>query len=179
MSSDKLSRSRGGNTPLSPSARSSVDADDVEKTEGADSRMSLPYKTALFMGLWYACSGATLFGNKHILSDLKADPNVLAMSQMLITASFGALKMYGPYCMGGTPQASPLSTQPLRNFLFDMALVGLMRFVTVMAGLISLKYVAVSFTETVKSSAPFFTVIFARCAHPLAVRRRQLAHSHH
>ena len=31
-----------------------------------------------------------------------------------------------------------------------------------MLGLISLKYVAVSFTETVKSSAPFFTVIFAR-----------------
>ena len=128
------------------------------------SASSTTAKTTLFMGLWYACSGATLFGNKHILSDLKADPNVLAMSQMLITASFGALKMYGSYCMGGNPQASPFSTQPLRNFLFDMALVGLMRFTTVLAGLISLKYVAVSFTETIKSSAPFFTVIFARCA---------------
>ena len=37
-----------------------------------------------------------------------------------------------------------------------------MRVVTVVLGLVSLKYVAVSFTETVKSSAPFFTVIFAR-----------------
>ena len=43
-----------------------------------------------------------------------------------------------------------------------MAAVGLMRFVTVMLGLLSLKYVAVSFTETIKSSAPFFTVVIAR-----------------
>jgi len=43
-----------------------------------------------------------------------------------------------------------------------MSLVGLMRVLTVMLGLVSLKYVAVSFTETIKASAPFFTVIFAR-----------------
>ena len=43
-----------------------------------------------------------------------------------------------------------------------MILVGLMRFTTIMCGLLSLKFVAVSFTETIKSSAPFFTVIFAR-----------------
>ena len=43
-----------------------------------------------------------------------------------------------------------------------MASVGLMRVLTVVLGLVSLKYVAVSFTETIKSSAPFFTVIFAR-----------------
>eukprot|EP00962_Isochrysis_galbana_P042391 scaffold15845_cov79-Isochrysis_galbana.AAC.1 len=42
-----------------------------------------------------------------------------------------------------------------------MALVGFMRFVTVVLGLVSLKHGAVSFTETVKSSAPFFTVLFA------------------
>lgn len=111
----------------------------------------------------YACSGATLFGNKHILSTLQTDPNVLAMAQMFSTASFGALKMYGPQLMGiGRPQVTPLSSQPLRNFLCDMLLVGMMRFATVILGLVSLKYVAVSFTETVKSSAPFFTVIFAR-----------------
>ena len=43
-----------------------------------------------------------------------------------------------------------------------MAVVGVMRVLTVVLGLVSLKYVAVSFTETIKSSAPFFTVIFAR-----------------
>lgn len=32
---------------------------------------------------------------------------------------------------------------------------------TVLLGLVSLKYVPVSFTETIKSTAPFFTVLFA------------------
>ena len=106
----------------------------------------------------YACSGCTLFGNKYILSQLHADPNLLAMSQMTMTAVFGAIKMYGPYVVGSGPmQESPLSTQPTRTFVLDMAIVGIMRVVTVVLGLVSLKYVAVSFTETVKSSAPFFT----------------------
>lgn len=35
------------------------------------------------------------------------------------------------------------------------------RFMTVLLGLIALKNVTVSFTETVKSSAPVFTVIIA------------------
>ena len=106
----------------------------------------------------YACSGATLFGNKYIMSTLGCDPNVLAISQMLSTAIFGAVKMYGPQLVGSGPgPGNVTSTQSLRNFLMDMAVVGLMRFVTVMLGLLSLKYVAVSFTETVKSSAPFFT----------------------
>lgn len=36
------------------------------------------------------------------------------------------------------------------------------RFITVVLGLVSLKNVAVSFAETVKSSAPMFTVIMSR-----------------
>lgn len=36
------------------------------------------------------------------------------------------------------------------------------RFITVLLGLISLNYVAVSFTETVKSSAPIFTVFISK-----------------
>lgn len=36
------------------------------------------------------------------------------------------------------------------------------RFLVVYLGLVSLKYVAVSFTETIKSSAPLFTVIISR-----------------
>mmetsp|Transcript_12041 Transcript_12041/g.24964 ORF Transcript_12041/g.24964 Transcript_12041/m.24964 type:complete len:258 (-) Transcript_12041:67-840(-) len=36
-----------------------------------------------------------------------------------------------------------------------------MRFATVVLGLVSLKHVAASFTETIKASAPFFTVIVA------------------
>lgn len=36
------------------------------------------------------------------------------------------------------------------------------RFSTVVLGLVALKYVAVSFTETVKSSAPLFTVFISQ-----------------
>ena len=54
------------------------------------------------------------------------------------------------------------TTLSTREFVTDMVMVGVMRVVTVLLGLVSLKFIAVSFTETVKSSAPFFTVIFAR-----------------
>lgn len=40
-------------------------------------------------------------------------------------------------------------------FVFD-------RFTTVVLGLVALNYVAVSFTETIKSSAPIFTVLISR-----------------
>lgn len=134
----------------------------LEKVQAELRSGSLYGRIVFFMTCWYIMSGATLFGNKHIMTTLGCDPDLLAMSQMVSTATFGAIKMYCPSLMGGRPQATPLSSQPLRNFLFDMAIVGIMRFATVMLGLVSLKFVAVSFTETVKSSAPFFTVIFAR-----------------
>ena len=116
----------------------------------ADSRRSSVHaRIVVFMTLWFGFSGCTLFGNKHILSTLKADPNVLAVSQMTMTAAFGAAKMYGPWLTGlGPAQPTPLSTQSPSQFLACMSLVGLMRVATVMLGLVSLKYVAVSFTES-------------------------------
>ena len=138
-------------------------ADGKEEKQGPFEKYSVQTRIAIFMTAWYVCSGGTLFGNKHIMATLHADPSTLALSQMTMTAAFGALKMYGPWLTGvGPVQPSPLSSQPLRSFVLDMAAVGLMRFATVMLGLLSLKYVAVSFTETIKSSAPFFTVVIAR-----------------
>lgn len=52
-------------------------------------------------------------------------------------------------------------TRRWRKMLFQISAVGVMRFATVMLGLVSLKHVAASFTETIKASAPFFTVIIA------------------
>ena len=125
--------------------------------------LTLQGKIAVFMSSWYVLSGCTLFGNKYIMSGLGCDPNLLGASQMVSTAFFGAISMYGPLLLGdGNAAMTPFSLQPRSRFMCDMALVGLMRFATVILGLVSLKYVAVSFTETVKSSAPFFTVIFAR-----------------
>mmetsp|Transcript_17446 Transcript_17446/g.26494 ORF Transcript_17446/g.26494 Transcript_17446/m.26494 type:complete len:488 (-) Transcript_17446:335-1798(-) len=48
-----------------------------------------------------------------------------------------------------------------RKLLYALAVVGFLRALTVLLGLLSLSHVAVSFVETVKSSAPLFTVIFA------------------
>lgn len=48
-----------------------------------------------------------------------------------------------------------------RRSLAQMGFVGAMRFATVVLGLVSLKHVAASFTETIKSTAPFFTVVIA------------------
>lgn len=48
------------------------------------------------------------------------------------------------------------------HFIRDMSIVGLLRGATVVLGLIALEHVPVSFVETIKATAPAFTVIFAR-----------------
>ncbi|GLD99256.1 hypothetical protein PINS_up007974 [Pythium insidiosum] len=47
----------------------------------------------------------------------------------------------------------------LRDGLKDIALLGAVRILTVLLSLTALKYIAVSFSQTIKSSAPFFTVV--------------------
>lgn len=82
----------------------------------------------------------------------------LGACQMFMTAVCGFIQMYFP-C--GMYQASPRLTRP-PGFYKHMILVGCTRFMTVVLGLVSLNYVAVSFTETIKSSAPLFTVFISR-----------------
>ena len=57
-------------------------------------------------------------------------------------------------------------TQPLGRhhptFARDMSIVGLLRGLTVVLGLIALEHVPVSFVETIKATAPAFTVLFAK-----------------
>lgn len=129
-----------------------------------------------------------MFGNKHILNTLRTTPSTLATFQMISTAVLGCAKMYLPRLLArlvngkqpalerngsgsGLPLPGPggssgdglcAPTVVSKTFVRDMMIVGILRFVTVVAGLLSLKFVAVSFTETIKSSAPFFTVIFSR-----------------
>ncbi|XP_060140328.1 solute carrier family 35 member E2B isoform X4 [Globicephala melas] len=78
--------------------------------------------------------------------------------QMLSTTLIGCVKIFVPCCL--YQHKTRLSYPP--NFIMTMLFVGLMRFATVVLGLVSLKNVAVSFAETVKSSAPIFTVILSR-----------------
>uniref|UniRef100_A0A3Q3XA29 Sugar phosphate transporter domain-containing protein n=1 Tax=Mola mola TaxID=94237 RepID=A0A3Q3XA29_MOLML len=116
------------------------------------------WRSMIYLGLWYFFSFCTLFLNKYILSRLEGEPSMLGAIQMLSTTIIGCLKMYVPCCL--YQHKSRAEYPP--NFIMIMLFVGLMRFITVVLGLVSLKNVAVSFAETVKSSAPIFTVIMSR-----------------
>lgn len=131
--------------------------------------------------LWYLTSFGTLLLNKHILGTLHVQPNTLAVVQMVSTAIYGALKtlnfrgviqrvrevlVTGKINTGVDDLEDPTSCKGhavhgWRRSFAQMGLVGAMRFATVVLGLVSLKNIAASFTETIKASAPFFTVIVA------------------
>ncbi|XP_032376702.1 solute carrier family 35 member E2A [Etheostoma spectabile] len=116
------------------------------------------WRSVIYLGLWYFFSFCTLFLNKYILSLLEGEPSMLGAVQMLSTTVIGFLKMFVPCCL----YQHKSRTEYPPNFIMIMLFVGLMRFSTVVLGLVSLKNVAVSFAETVKSSAPIFTVIMSR-----------------
>ncbi|CAG0890616.1 unnamed protein product [Darwinula stevensoni] len=144
-------------------------------------------RAMLFLCLWYFFSFCTLFLNKYILTDMKGDPTILGACQMLMTTTCGFIQLYIP-C--GMYKKVHRIGKPVK-FMRNMILVGSMRlaaltyisfsglsrerlisycyfcrqaikFSTVVLGLVALKYVAVSFTETIKSSAPLFTVFISR-----------------
>ncbi|CAM4576599.1 solute carrier family 35 member E2B [Lepidochelys kempii] len=116
------------------------------------------YHALIYLTLWFFFSFCTLFLNKYILSLLEGEPSMLGAVQMLSTTFIGCIKMFVPCCL--YQHKTRISYPP--NFIMTMLFVGLMRFATVVLGLVSLKNVAVSFAETVKSSAPIFTVIMSR-----------------
>ncbi|KAG1661249.1 Solute carrier family 35 member E2B [Nymphon striatum] len=130
--------------------------EDVIRNESKEGLFNM--RAILFLVLWYFFSFCTLFLNKYILTYLRGDPTILGACQMLMTAACGFIQMFVP--CGLYKKIHRKGRPP--NFLRNMVLVGSMRFSTVILGLVALKYVAVSFTETVKSSAPIFTVIIAR-----------------
>ena len=132
---------------------------------------TLSQRALVYLGLWYLTSLVTLFMNKFILSR-GVDAQVLGVVQMTTTCVMGGAKVYWSYRQqleasgataekAGIEKASASSEMYTPLFFRRMALVGFMRCATVILGLISLKFVPVSFTETIKSSAPFFTVLFA------------------
>jgi len=107
-----------------------------------------------WLAAWYIFSGFTLFLNKYILTYIDGDPTILGFMQMLATLVCGYLSVRWEGKKVG------MVKQP--GFIRHMTVVGGLRFCTVLFGLLALNYVAVSFTETVKSSAPAFTVVISR-----------------
>ena len=141
------------NRPLLPSTSTAMGS--AEGGGAKTSDVGLCNVWALwYLALWYLFSGLTLFLNKYILMTLEGDATLLGTCQMLLTLGCG-------YAQVVMERKGGVTKKP-NSFYRHMVIVGGMRYATVLLGLIALNYVAVSFTETVKSSAPAFTVIISR-----------------
>ncbi|KAF6017856.1 hypothetical protein EB796_023839 [Bugula neritina] len=117
-----------------------------------ESRSPTNFKALIYLVFWYMFSAGTLFSNKYILSYLDGNPSLLGCSQVCVTTVCGYFQLR--ICTNVRRKHKQKST-----FVFNLVLLGAMRFTTVVLGLVALKYVSVSFTETIKSSAPVFTVL--------------------
>ena len=94
--------------------------------------------------------------NPRLLSVLLS--SFLGCIQMSAVIILGCLQRKHPLALFSIPAVpSPSTKIPL--FSKDMVIIGSFRFITVFLGLYALKYVEVSFTETVKSTAPAFTLL--------------------
>lgn len=142
---------------LSDAPRIKMSHDMGSKSETTNAGL-LNIRALWFLFLWYFFSGLTLFLNKYVIAYMGGDPTLLGCCQMLMTMTGGYIQMHFPCGMYKTVTR----LKKPQGFYRHMVIVGGMRFATVLLGLIALNYVAVSFTETVKSSAPAFTVVISR-----------------
>lgn len=117
-------------------------------------------RQTVMMSLWFIFSFGSIISNKYILSTLNGDASILGETQMVCSVIFGAFKMYLPCCLFHRTSGHHQDGHKF-HFFRNMAILGWMRFATIVCSLITLKYVAVSFSETIKSSAPIFTAIIA------------------
>lgn len=140
----------GAQTPSSPGQHKTFTFEIKEKFVGQ----------SVMMSLWFVFSFGSIISNKYILSTLDGDAGILGETQMICSVIFGALKMYLPCCLFHRTSGHHQDGHKF-HFFRNMAILGWMRFATIVCSLITLKYVAVSFSETVKSSAPIFTAIIA------------------
>ena len=83
--------------------------------------------------------------------------HILGCIQMSAVIILGCLQRRHPLALFSVSAVPSPTKMPL--FSKNMAIIGSFRFITVFLGLYALKYVEVSFTETVKSTAPAFTLL--------------------
>ncbi|UJR37120.1 hypothetical protein I4U23_029824 [Adineta vaga] len=109
--------------------------------------------------VWYISSGATLFLNKYVLSHLHGDAFLLGTTQLIISVICSYIQMKFTAKSGDQTQRNPMI---MKNVYRDMLFIGAFRCATVILGLFAMKYIAVSFLATIKSSSPLFTVVISR-----------------
>jgi solute carrier family 35, member E2 len=114
---------------------------------------------AFWMGSWYFSSLVTLFINKILLSGLGVDVQILGLCQIGTAALIGLIKVALFTRSELAKDATYIPPHTRTGFWRSMLMLGAMRAIGVVLGLVSLSLVAVSFTETVKASAPLFTVL--------------------
>lgn len=151
--------SRDGNTSKNMLPFHGPSSREVELTSLPSS--SLEKRSGLYHGralivlvIWYTFSFTTLVLNKCILSYQDGDPVMLGAVQMFTCFVCGYVHMKSTTRRKLTSDNFPK--------MHNVILVGSLRFSTVFLGLVALWYVPVSFAETVKSSAPVFTVVISR-----------------
>eukprot|EP01102_Stenamoeba_stenopodia_P015895 TRINITY_DN5491_c0_g1_i3.p1 TRINITY_DN5491_c0_g1~~TRINITY_DN5491_c0_g1_i3.p1 ORF type:complete len:292 (-),score=49.80 TRINITY_DN5491_c0_g1_i3:771-1646(-) len=156
-----------------------------EKTEkNTELGKHLVFKIAILSMLWFLFSLLTMYLNKYALATLDVSLVLLSTSQLVSTVCYGGLTVFifKSYHSSSSPSSSsssgsssasttsstslPLPSSSSSPFLFtsmykEFILLGVFRTLTVVLGLASYKYVAASFTETIKATSPLFTVIFA------------------
>ncbi|KAG1709058.1 hypothetical protein DVH05_022689 [Phytophthora capsici] len=113
-------------------------------------------KVAVCIAGWYVISLVTLWTNRYVVASLRVDSNLLSLAQlgMSVVGGLGS-ELY----LVGWTECKRGMRKVLNDGLKDMVLLAGVRILTVLLGLTALKYIAVSFTQTIKSSAPFFTVV--------------------
>ncbi|XP_078615406.1 solute carrier family 35 member E2A-like [Branchiostoma floridae x Branchiostoma japonicum] len=112
----------------------------------------------IFLFLWYFFSFCTLILNKYILSEMDLNAQFLGAWQILCTTVLGFIQLRLPCGQTGIGRVPGRKSAP-PNFLFNMTIGGVLRFGTTILALLALKNVAASFVETIKSTAPMFTVL--------------------
>lgn len=120
-------------------------------------------KQCIVMALWFFSSFASIVLNKYILTTLDVDASLLGACQIVLTTFFGSLVMYVPYICNFNSRKHQKKLENFNRYKFykTMSILGWLRCGAVICSVIGLKHVAVSFSETIKSSAPLFTAVFA------------------
>lgn len=83
----------------------------------------------------------------------------LGTNQLIFSVVAGYIQIQWTKINSSVHQRTPMRIQQI---LRDMLFIGICRFITVILGLIAIKYIAVSLVATIKSSSPLFTVIISR-----------------
>ncbi|ETV69994.1 hypothetical protein, variant [Aphanomyces astaci] len=136
------------------------------------------------MVVWYVMSLLALWANKFLVSTIAIDTSLLSMMQLVMSVACGALvevravgaakfavDLRGAFMWTTSfpPHNAPskaahaytASPPPIPCRITDMVTLGGVRILNLVCDLVALKYISVSLSQTIKSSAPFFTVVLS------------------